>query len=522
MKIGHFSIFTTALILACAPAFAEHDMSSAAKVSSTRKGSGGGGSSEALTTEVHEAETLSTTHHSVYVNSKELHYTATAGRICVGDSADQGVAVMFFTAYTVEPAPEARRRPLTFAFNGGPGASSMWLHLAVAGPRRALFGDAGTTLPVVDTLVDNEYTWLPFTDLVFVDPVGTGYSRAAPQTSADKFFTVDGDIKIAAQFVRAYLSKYKRWTSPKFIAGESYGTVRAVGLTGYLQDAMSMVVDGTILISSALDFGLISFRMGNDLPYALALPSYAATAWYHGKLAPAKMKTDVAALTASAEQWARTRYLLALTRGATLSASGRNEIIDSLAAYSGLPQTFIRDHDMRIDRFAFLRHLLWDQDSIVGILDGRTSSLNASRGQPNTYSDPSMFVIAGPLTALINDYIRRDLAYSTQLEYVYLSDEVNRKWQWSSPSSQGYLSMTTALRDAMSANARLRVFAAMGYYDLTTPFSSQSYVFEHLRADSTLLHRIACKCYPAGHQIYTDPKSLKQLTADVEAFMGNR
>lgn len=465
-----------------------------------------------------EPETLSVTHHEVSVHGKALGYTATAGRILVGDTTE--AAYIFFTAYSIEPAPDPHRRPITFAFNGGPGASSMWLHIAVAGPKRVLLGGNGDILPTVDTLIDNEFTWLGFTDLVFVDPVGTGYSRAVSRENEDKFYSVEGDIKITAQFFRTYLSTFKRWTSPKFIAGESYGTVRAVGLTAYLQDNMSVVPNGIILVSSALDFGTFTFKPGNDIAYALALPSYAATAWYHGK--PASAKTSLETVVESAEKWAQTKYLPALSQGAALSAALKNEITDSLAVYTGLPRSFIYDHDMRVDRFSFVRQLLWTQDSIVGILDGRVCSLDPSLSQPYAYSDPSMFVVAGPLTSMINDYLRRDLGYATPLEYIYLSDAVNRNWRWMNPTSQGYLTQISTLRDAMSANSQLRVFSAMGLYDLTTPYLSQIYSLEHMRADSTLLHRVVCKRYLAGHRIYTDANSLKQLSADVSTFVIGR
>jgi len=462
------------------------------------------------------------THHRIIIDGKELRYTATAGRLAVGDTAGHPTAFIFFTSYEREPGGAPDNRPITFAFNGGPGASSMWLHLGAAGPWRALFGGDGTELPAIDSLVVNNRTWLPFTDLVFVDPVGTGYSRAAPGDDPDKFFTVNSDVRIMAQFLQNYLSRYERWPSPKFIAGESYGATRAAGLSEYLQSAMNMAIDGVILISSALDFQTISFEPGNDLAYVLALPSYTAAAWYHKRLRPDFQEIGLEQCVSAAEQWTLKSYLPRLFRGTAPTQQPDSGGFDSLAVFSGLSPLYIREREQRVDAFGFASHLIADQLAMVGILDSRIVTGATSRGSRYGYTDPSLFIPAGPLTALINDYLRKDLAYASPLEYVAFSNEVNRKWRWSESSGQGYVNMIPSLRNAMSINGRLRLFAAMGYFDLATPYLSQRYALEHIGGDSAVRSRITSVCYPAGYQIYTHIPSLDRLTADVEAFVAHK
>jgi carboxypeptidase C (cathepsin A) len=464
------------------------------------------------------AETLAITNHTFDVNGKQIRYKAQCGLMNIPDSSGATVASIFYTAYLRQPETEINRRPIVFAFNGGPGASSMWLHLAAMGPRRAALGENGIVLPVIDTLVDNQYSWLPFADLVFVDPVGTGYSRPAAGVDAEGYFTVKGDIKVMAEFIRLFLSRNQRWTSPLFLTGESYGTIRAAGLSQYLQNSVSKGVTGIIFISSVINFQGIAFDPGNDIAFALAIPSYTATAIYHGQL-PDFRKTDLIKTLKTVEDWAMGDYLLGLSKGSALSANRRNNLTDSLAAFTGLSQEYIRENGLRIAPYAFIRQLLVKRDLSVGMLDGRTTGISAPPAGPYEYRDPSMFVAAAPLTALINDYLRRELLFSIRLDYIYLSDKVNRAWQWSERNSQGYIDESAELRGTMSVNKNLRVFAAMGYYDLTTPYLSQRYSFEHLAADSAFMGRIRMKSYPSGHQIYTFIPVLKQLTADVGEFV---
>jgi carboxypeptidase C (cathepsin A) len=461
-------------------------------------------------------ESLITTLHSIIINGTTIRYNATVGRLPVVDSKGTTEAFIFFTSYERQPATNIEQRPVTFAFNGGPGGSSIWLHLGAAGPLRVPLKSQGTTLPSTNTLINNAYTWLTFTDLVFIDPVGTGYSRPALKVQPDKFYTVDGDITAAANFILTFLSRFKRWKSPLYIAGESYGTTRAVGLSDYLQSEKAIAPSGIILLSSALNFQTFLFDPGNDLPCVLILPTFTASAWYHHRLDKVAGSRELTDILTGAESWSQHEYLMSLFKGLRLTPEEKSLIEDSLAKYSGLSRAFITEHGIRISQLTFAQKLL--EDSSIGILDSRITALNISNDNPFSYSDPSLFITSAPYTALINDYLRRDLGYRTPLEYVYLSEAINRQWKWTTPSSQGYLNMTPLLAKAMSINPRLRVFAGMGYYDLATPYFSQRYAFEHLGSDSSLFKRCTIRSYATGHQIYTSDTGLESLTKDLNDF----
>jgi carboxypeptidase C (cathepsin A) len=469
------------------------------------------------------SDTIVTTQHTIKINGNELKYRADCGRLKITDSAGCPKAFIFFTSYVKQQSGGINRRPLIFAFNGGPGASSVWLHLAAAGPEIMQFGNDGTSLPETDTLINNKYTWLNFADLVFIDPVGTGFSRAVPGTNQTGFFSTDGDVALTSEFIRLYLTRFQRWNSPLYIAGESYGTTRAATLSDYLQNNKSIVIEGLILISSVLNFSTISFDNGNDIAYALAVPSYTATAWYHHRLSQKISQKGFDSAVNSSQYWALGSYLSALVKGSKISKTERKSVIDSLCYYTGLDSEFIIKHELRIDRFSFAEELLSKSGYMVGILDGRVKSPILSRWNPYLYDDPSNFVISGPLTSGINSYLRINLKYSTDLEYIILSEKVNSHWNYSSsPTSQGYVNVTPDLRESMCINSRMRVLALMGYNDLTTPYFSQIYTFYHISQDSSLSNRITLKIFNSGHQIYTDSKSHEKMTADIESFINKR
>ncbi len=476
------------------------------------------------------------TEHTMLVNGQPLHYRATAGYLPIENSTGQPLANLFFVAYerldgsqrtedrqqTTEgpavlrpPSSVLRDRPLTFAFNGGPGASAVWLHLGAFGPKRAVLADDGTTLPAVTTLVDNESTWLEFTDLVFVDPVGTGFSRAAPGVEPDQFFEVQRDIETAAEFVRLFVTKNERWLSPSFIVAESYGTARAVGVTRRLQDRYGLYLRGLILLSSALDLQVISFDPGNDLPYVLSLPSYTAVALYHGKLRE-KPSFDLDRSLQRVQAWSLGQYVSALAKGNSLSLAEFQATARSLAEYTGLSQAMIARSRLRITNFAFAQELLGGAGRVLGLLDGRVTAPSGGRG--GTWTDPSLFITTGPFVAAFNSYVRADLGFQTDRPYIYLSDRANESWNWG-PGRRGYLNVAPILAEAMVLDNRLTVFAASGYYDLATPYLSQQYVFDHLDLPAALRGNITLRRYASGHQIYTSPEALRQLTADVKAFL---
>lgn len=395
-----------------------------------------------------QGEKLSATHHTMEVNGRNLNYTATAGFMPLKDEAGKPRAYIFFTAYVKDDLGDKSQRPVTFAFNGGPGASSIFLHLGALGPKRALLGEV-KALPPPYRLVTNEYTWLDFTDLVFIDPVGTGYSRPAPGVDPKVFYGVKGDIQSVGDFIRLYCTQYQRWLSPKFIAGESYGTTRAAGLSGYLQNKLGMNLNGIFLISEVMNFQTIMFTAGNDLPYILYLPAYSEAAWYHRKLPPA-LQADLPKTREAVEQFALNEYVLALAKGDGLSDGERERIIERLAEYTGLPVTYIKNSNLRISREGFTVELLRNENLRIGVLDSRiTGRYRVERFM----EDPSAFVVTGPLVATWNDYVRNELKYETDIPYEILSTKVNESWNWESATGGlGYLNVAETLQQAMNEN----------------------------------------------------------------------
>ena len=384
------------------------------------------------------------THHSITVNGKPLKYTARAGYISLTDEAGKPSAHMFFTAYTLDVEYDGTARPITFAFNGGPGAASVWLHMSAAGPKRVVLSDNGRGLPPPYTWVPNEETWLDLTDLVFIDPIGTGFSRATEGVKPEEFHGVDKDIESVGQFIRLYCAQYERWPSPKFLAGESYGTTRAAGLSKHLQDKVGMALNGIILVSNALNFQTIAQGPDNDLGYALLLPAYTVAAAYHKRLSPA-LQADIEKTRAEVERFALGEYLVALAKGHALPASDRASMIERLAAYTGLRPLFIKNSNLRVDRHSFAGQLLEEENLRLGLYDSRF----AGHYRPGGFmEDPSIFDVTAPLLSACNDYLRRELKHETGLAYEFLSEKANREWNWGSASG-GYVDLTTNLASAL-------------------------------------------------------------------------
>jgi len=465
-------------------------------------------------------ENASLTSHTININGRPLSYRATAGLMTIDNESGDLIAKMFYVAYTKDNEPNLSTRPVTFAFNGGPGAASIWLHMGMMGPRRAVLMDNGTALPTSYELVDNAYTWLDFTDLVLVDPVGTGFSRAADPAKAKQFYNLQEDARLMAEFIRLYVTNNQRWLSPKIIAGESYGTTRAVKLVGVLQNDHGMLINGLVLLSTALNFEVFSFDRGNDLAFALAVPSYAAAAWYHEKLLP-DLQGNLSDTLSQVQDWTIRHYLPALAQGADLADSERQSIGEELSRYTGLSSAYVRRSRMRVPNYRYTTELLRDSGFIIGMLDSRVKAPSVSGVSEYPYQDPSLFIVEGPYTAMFNQYVREDLGFNTDLEYLALSETVNRSWQWSK-GQQGYVDVTEILAQAMSLNQQLRVLAASGYFDLTTPWLSQAYTLTHLGIRPSLRSHITHTYYEAGHQIYTSIPALKKLTRDVSRFYRDR
>jgi carboxypeptidase C (cathepsin A) len=465
--------------------------------------------------EEHEPDPVVRQHH-VAVGGRTLSYTTTAGMLPVSD--DKGVveANLYFTAYTLDDVPDDRRRPLTFTFNGGPGSASVWLHLGGLAPKRVEMLQDGAMPRPPFTLVDNEFTWLPATDMVFIDPVDTGYSRATSDEFAKKAKDIKGDIASVGEFIRLYLTRYGRWTSPLFLAGESYGTYRSAGLAGYLIDR-GIAFNGIILISSILNMQTARFAVGNDLPYALFLPTYAATAWYHGKVKAGQEGHDLRIFLDEVEAWVESDYVPALSAGDRLDRATREKILDGLERYTGLDRTYLDLANLRIHIQAFCKELLRTERKTVGRLDSRFKGQDRSGVSEFPDYDPSLSAIRPPFTTIINDYIRRELGYENDREYHILR---GLDWNWGD-AVEGYADTSEALRSAFARNPYLHLFVASGYYDLATPYYATMYTLNHMALDQSAHDRIRMAEYSVGHMVYLEHGALAKLRDDVTAFIAS-
>jgi carboxypeptidase C (cathepsin A) len=461
----------------------------------------------------------SVTRHEVMIGGETVAYTATAGYMELPDYEGKPRANVFYIAYMREGEPDPGARPLTFAFNGGPGSSSVWLHLGALGPRRVDMGEEGWPPTAPFRLVDNSSSWLDFTDLVFVDPVSTGYSRAVEGEEAEQFHGYQRDIEAVGDFIRLYVTRAQRWTSPKFLVGESYGTTRAAGLSGYLQETHGMYLSGLVLVSAVLNFQTISFHTGNDTPYWLFLPTYAATAWYHGRLGEDLQARPVGAVIDEASTWARTGYVLALARGDAMPAAEREEVAARLSRYTGLSPAYIERSNLRIHIGGFTKELLRDEGVTVGRLDSRYRGTDRDGTGARPEYDPSYAAILGPYTACLNDYVRRELKYENDLVYEILTGRV-RPWSYAGFENE-YLNAGETLRAAMARNGSLRVMVASGYYDLATPFLASDYTVAHLGLDAAGRNRVRTRYYEAGHMMYVRVRELEALKRDAAGFYGD-
>jgi len=461
-------------------------------------------------------EKIVQTKHTFRLGGQEIKYTATAGTILLKLEDGTPKASVFYIAYTKDDVSDLTKRPVTFTFNGGPGSASIWLHLGAFGPRRVEMGDAGTLLGPPYKLVDNEYSLLDVTDLVFIDPVSTGYSRAVPGEPPKQFHGVEEDIQSVGDFIRLYATRNKRWTSPKFLAGESYGTTRAAGLSGYLQERYGMYLNGIILISSILNFQTAEFDRGNDLPYILYLPTYTAIAWYHKKL-PADLQADFQKAINESRAYAIGEYTDVLTAGDNFSASRRAEVAQKLSRLTGLSADYIERSNLRIGIMRFDKELLRSERRTVGRLDGRFTGIDYDAGGSEPEYDPSMAAIVGPYTATFNDYVRGDLKFESDLPYEFLNGHVG-PWNFR-PFENRYVNVAETLRSAMTQNPFLRVYVAKGYYDLATPFFAADYTLDHLGLDATLRGHLSGGYYEAGHMMYVHKPSLAKLKGDLKEFL---
>lgn len=458
------------------------------------------------------------THHTTTSGGETFDYTVTTGRMSLPDYGGEPRADIFFVAYTRDIGEDADigRRPITFAYNGGPGSSSVWLHLGALAPKRVDMGPEGFPPKPPYRLLDNEHGWLDFTDLVFIDPVGTGYSRPAEGESKSQFHGLDEDISSVGDFIRLWTTQNERWRSPKFLAGESYGTTRNAGMAQYLQNSHGMFLSGILMISAVLDFQTVRFNDGNDSPYWLFLPTYAATAWYHKALEPDLQNKPLREFLDEVEAFASTDYLVALGKGASLDTSERRRIVRTLSRYTGLSEGFVERADLRIGISRFTEELLRDRGVTVGRLDSRLRGVDSDRNGTGPEFDPSMEAIDGPYGALLNDYVRTQLGYENDHPYEILTGRVH-PWNYDRFTNR-YVNVAPRLRDAMFQNRNLRVFFAEGYYDLATPYFAADYTIDHLGLDADLRANIRTETYEAGHMMYIREIELRRLREHVASF----
>ena len=429
---------------------------------------------------------LSITQHKLVVNGESINYTATAGYLQLKSKDCKPIANMFFVAYVKKPTVTSSLRPITFVFNGGPGSSSLWLHMGAIGPKRIPMLENGEPLPPPYKIIDNEYTWLDKTDIVFIDPINTGYSRPVRGEKAEQFLGYENDISSIGEFIRLYISQNDRWNSPKFVAGESYGTTRAAGLSGHLQEKHGIYINGVMLLSTVLNYQTITPNIGNDLPYPLILPSLAATAWYHKKL---NLKyTDLSVVTDEAEKFATSKYLNALQKGDMLTPGEKEELSKTLSGLIGLDPDYLKRINLRPYINSFNKALLKSENKVTGRLDSRFTGTVYDAFSESVKSDPSYNrVILGAYSTTVNDYIGRTLNYKTDLPYEILNFEVYKAWDMPKNS---FLDMSAALRKAMTDNHHLKVWISSGYYDLATPYFATEYTINHLFLEPKLKKNI--------------------------------
>jgi carboxypeptidase C (cathepsin A) len=455
--------------------------------------------------------------HSVRVGNRTLNYTTTTGFMPIRNTQSGEVeARIFFMAYTLDDVADTSKRPLMFSFNGGPGSSSVWLHLGALAPKRVRMLDDGLMPPPPYQLVDNDQTWLTETDLVFIDPVGTGYSRAAKPEFGAKFWSLNGDIESVGEFIRMYLGRYERWNSPLFLVGESYGTTRAAGLTNHLFER-GIGLNGICLVSVVMSFQSIRFAETNDLPLVLIFPSYAATAWYHKQLAPELQRKTLTEVLREAENFAINEYAPALLKIDRLTASEKQNLLDKFSFYSGLSKQFVDQNNFRVELGEFQKELLREQRRSVGRLDSRFTGIDRDASGNNPDFDPSLTAIRPPYTSVFNDYVRRDLGFKSDLEYYILGGGINAPWNWN--TNNAYADTSQTLKLAMAKNPYMKVFIASGYYDMATPYFATDYTLSAMNLEPALRRNISVYYYDAGHMMYIEKNSLKKLKDDFVKFM---
>ena len=465
-------------------------------------------------------EESSVTDHTIKIGNETVPYKATAATVLIKDDKGEPTASIFYIAYTRSDVRDLSQRPLAFLYNGGPGSSSIWIHMGAYGPKRIVTTDAGVTPPAPYKLVDNQDSLIDKCDEVFIDPVGTGFSHAVGKAQNKDFWGVDSDVRSLAQFINTYINRNNRWNSPKFLIGESYGTFRSVALGNYLQSHDGMYLNGIVLMSNVLDLGTISFYPGEDLTYELYVPSYAATACYHKVLT---CPADLTGFLQQARQFAAGEYADALMKGDTISDSEKAAVAKQLSQFTGLSEDYIMKADLRVNLPQFMAELQRNRGLDTGRLDARFSGYAVDPLSEYAFSDPQSDALSGAFTAAFNDYVRQELKFG-QNEHYNVSAQFNgAQWDWKHGRGgygfPGAPNVEPDLVEALVTNPDLKVEVENGLFDLATPFFETEYEMQHLGLPKKLQGNIALKYYDAGHMMYVRPADLAKLSANVHAFI---
>ncbi len=467
-------------------------------------------------------EESSVTDHSIKIAGQTIPYKATVGSLLLKNEKDEPEALLFFTSYIRSDVKDLSQRPIAFVYNGGPGSSSLWLHMGSFGPKRVATVNAGATPPAPYTLEDNPNCLLDKSDLVFLDPIGTGFSHAAGKAQDKDFWGVDQDARSLANFVQAYVSRNNRWNSPKFLIGESYGTFRNAVLSNTLQTRYNLYLNGLVMISSVWDLGTISFHPGEDLSYILYLPSYAATAWYHKVLTdrPDNLNTFLD----EARRFANGEYADALLKGSTLSDADKSAVAEKLARFTGLSEDYVLKSDLRVKLPQFMQELQRSRGLTTGRLDARFTGPTYNLVSDSAGYDPQETAISGAFVAAFNRYVREELKYNPDREYHVFANFGENHWDWKHSAGDaaffpGSPNVMLDLANAIIANTRLQVEMEDGIYDLATPFTEAEYATQHLGLPANLQKNIHHKLYEAGHMMYLREEDLAKLKSNVAAFL---
>lgn len=453
--------------------------------------------------------------HTITLRGRTFDYTTTVGRMPIADAKGETIGRIFFTSYRLKNVPPGTKRPVTFVFNGGPGSASLWMHLGFVGPKRVRLLSDGMMPPPPYELTPNDDSLLPETDLVLIDPVGTGFSRPEKPEYGKKFWGVHEDIATVGEFIRLFLTEDNRWLSPIFVMGESYGGIRGSGLAQWLgQNGVGL--NGLILVSAYLNGAVQDSAKGNDQPYAFYLPTYAAAAWYHKKLAPDLEKRPVGDLVKEVQAWVYDEYLPALMRGDSLSPERRQAVLAKLQRYTGLSKTFLENGNLRIRDWQWYKEILRADRYTVGRYDARFKGIDRLWTGDGPDYDPSDSQVSPVFTSTINDYERNELGYKTSLKYFVLGEGLTDPWKF---DEGGPVDETEALRSAMHQNPYTKLFVAMGYYDLACPLGTVEQSLNQMELDSRLKSNIRKGYYASGHMIYLDSDSRRKLHDDLASFL---